>query len=95
MLFRFRVAEALAVIDWGESAGDDSDHGDSWDVQTSLKAKGSMKGLHAATTEGWLFQRTRERCTFVHDRFFQAAVAYRNTLPKQTQDKMALRVRIT
>jgi hypothetical protein len=89
---RFRVAEALAVIDWGESTGEDSDPGEVWDTQHSLKVKGSMKGLHVATTEGWLYQRTRERCTFVHDRFFQAAAHYRRSLPKTTQDKMSLRV---
>lgn len=92
----FRVAEALAVIDWGDSSGDvsedDSDHPDAWDTQNSLKAKGSVKGLHAAIAEGWLNQRARERCSFVHDRFFHAAVGYRQSLPRQAQEKMALRV---
>jgi hypothetical protein len=91
-LFSFRVAEALAVIEWEDGTGDSSDHSGAWDIQNALKAKSSMKGLHAATTEGWLHQRARERCIFVHDKFFQAAVKHRLSLPKSIQDEMALKV---
>jgi hypothetical protein len=54
---------------------------------------GSMRGLQAAIGEGWVVQRARDMCSFMHDRYRQIAQAEVEKMPAESIAKMSFRVR--
>ncbi|EJD55247.1 hypothetical protein AURDEDRAFT_140870 [Auricularia subglabra TFB-10046 SS5] len=93
----FKVQEVALVMD-REEADKDSDIDGLWggappDTPPQMRAsKNSVRGLHLATSEGWLVQRARDMCSWTHDRYRQAATEYLATLPSTTLEKMSLRI---
>ena len=55
-------------------------------------SKPSMRGLQQVLAQGWLVQRARDMCSFMHDRYRQAAIYMASQLPDITVMKMCLRV---
>ena len=55
-------------------------------------SKPSMRGLQQVLAQGWLVQRARDMCSFMHDRYRQAAIHMASQLPDITVMKMCLRV---
>lgn len=53
---------------------------------------GSMRGFQTALSEGWIIQKSRDVCSFAHDRYRQAAVAEALNLPEDVGAKMSFRV---
>ena len=61
--------------------------------ESSLRAtRGSMRGLQAAISEGWVVQRARDMCSFMHDRYRQVAQAEVEKMPPENIAKMSFRV---
>ena len=87
------------MMDWEDSSEEETDG--KWDLHKAVinlreknadRSRGSMRGLQLALSEGWLIQRAREMCSFVHDRYRQAAQAEAATLPEEVVSKMSFRV---
>jgi hypothetical protein len=55
-------------------------------------SKPSMRGLQQVLAQGWLVQRARDMCSFMHDRYRQAAIHMASQLPDITLMRMCLRV---
>ncbi|KZV95615.1 STKc type histidine kinase [Exidia glandulosa HHB12029] len=92
----FKVQEIAFVMD-REDADHDPDIDGPWGpapaVPPSIRSgKPSVRGLHLATSEGWLVQRARDMCSWTHDRYRQAALESLAMLPPSTLEKMSLRI---
>ena len=55
-------------------------------------SKSSMWGLQQVLAQGWLVRRARDMCSFMHDRYRQAAIHMASQLPDIIVMKMCLRV---
>jgi hypothetical protein len=101
---RFKVTEVALMMDWEDSSGssgNDEEMEDKWNLHKAVSnmrdtgsgnARGSLRGLQIALTEGWLIQRARDKCSFAHDRYRQAAQAEAENLPDASIAKMSFRV---
>lgn len=92
------------MMDWEDSSGSsgsEDEVDDMWNLHKAVSnlreatpgnARGSMRGLQLAITEGWLIQRARDMCSFAHDRYRQAAQTEAEGLPEAVIAKMSFRV---
>jgi hypothetical protein len=89
------------MIDWEDSSAAEEEADDKWNLhkavtnfrdKESATARGSMRGLQLALSEGWLIQRARDMCSFAHDRYRQAAQAEAAGLSEENMAKMSFRV---
>jgi len=55
-------------------------------------SKASMRGLQQMLAKGWLVQRARDMCSFMHNRYQQAAIHMAGQLPDIAIMKMCWRV---
>ncbi|KAF8349828.1 hypothetical protein F5887DRAFT_942564 [Amanita rubescens] len=95
----FKVTEVALMMDWEDwkdpsgSSGSDDEMDDMWNLhKAGPNARGSIRGLQMALTEGWLIQRARDMCSFAHDRYRQAAQAEVDTFPADSIAKMSFRI---
>ena len=108
ILHSFKVTEVALMMDWEDwkdssgSSGSDDEMDEMWNLHKAVtnlqktgssNARGSIRGLQMALTEGWLIQRARDMCSFAHDRYRQAAQAEVDALPADSIAKMSFRVR--
>lgn len=105
-LSRFKINEIATMVDWDEGGKpDDLDLiqllGKRKSASRVIKrapsaeiaySKPSMWGLQQVLAQGWLVQRARDMCSFMHDRYRQAAIHMASQLPDITVMKMCLRV---
>jgi hypothetical protein len=91
------------MMDWEDTSSHSSDEEieDKWNLHEvvsnmrdpgSANSRGSLRGLQVALTEGWLIQRARDKCSFAHDRYRQAAQTEAENLPQTSIAKMSIRV---
>ncbi|EGO28466.1 STKc type histidine kinase [Serpula lacrymans var. lacrymans S7.9] len=100
----FKVTEVALLMDWertNDNGGSDEDEARSVSRAVSTlqeqehhttSARGSMRGLQAAISEGWLVQRARDMCSFAHDRYRQAVQVEANDLPGPAISNMSFRI---
>ncbi|TFK30704.1 dual-domain HisK/Mak2 protein kinase [Coprinopsis marcescibilis] len=99
----FKVTDVSVMMDWEDSSNgsgseDETDERNLHKAVSNLREKGSdrtrasMRALQVAQSEGWLVQRARDMCSFVHDRFRQAAQTEANALPPEVKAKMSFRI---
>ena len=103
---RFKINDIANMVDWDEGGKPDDlnliqqlgkrktpskmvEHTPSAELAYS---KASMRGLQQVLAQGWLVQRARDMCSFMHDRYRQAAIHMASQLPDITVMKMCLRV---
>ncbi len=80
ILHSFKVTEVALMMDWEDwkdssgSSGSDDEMDEMWNLHKAVtnlqktgssNARGSIRGLQMALTEGWLIQRARDMCSFV------------------------------
>ena len=87
----FKVSEVANVME-REDGGHDLGIQPPWLPGSPASVKSSVRGLHHATTEGWLVQRARDMCCWSHDRYRSAVGEFMKTLPSNAIEGMSLRV---
>lgn len=103
---RFKINEIATMVDWDEGGKPDDLNliqllGKRKSASRVIEgapsaelaySKSSMWGLQQVLAQGWLVQRARDMCSFMHDRYRQAAIHMASQLPDITVMKMCLRV---
>lgn len=101
----FKLTELTTMLDWEESSGTSGSDDDIVDADMSgfhkavtnreprpLTSQKAMEGLQTALKEGWLITKSRDMCSFAHDRYRQAALVVVESLSPATIAKMSLKV---
>lgn len=80
--------------DTGSSSSDeDMDYASSKsDAESNAHSKWSTVALQKCIEDGWLVQRARDKCSFAHDRYRQAAQAEVASLPEIVRAKMSYKI---
>jgi hypothetical protein len=102
VLHRFKINDIATMMDWDE--GDKPEDFNLIELLRKRKAKLNViervpsselaysKLSMRVLAQGWLVQRARDMCSFMHDRYRQAAIHMASQLPDITVMKMCLRV---